>query len=289
MSASGGRRARLTRHEHELGAWSRARRRPDPRLDGLLQRELLGYQHSRLSFGAWLEPPRPELTLMIDLDGTITADGQALPSAWVGGLSDTYTVVGVGDSYGSIDLKLRPLGAYRLLGFPLGELTGRVVSLEDVFGPPGSLLAERLRDLADWDARFDVLEQFLLARLEQGRAVHPTVARAWHRLCESWGRARVQALAVELGCSTRFLQARFAEQVGVGPKTAARMLRFEHVCRQIELDPRRWADVAFEAGYADQPHLNREFQQFAGTTPTDFVARRIPGGGLVGDGCGPAA
>jgi hypothetical protein len=43
---------------------------------------------------------------MIDLDGWITADGSRLPDAWVGGLSDTYTIVGFGETYGSIDLKL---------------------------------------------------------------------------------------------------------------------------------------------------------------------------------------
>jgi hypothetical protein len=40
LASSGERRARLTSHEHELGAWTRARRLPDRRLAGLLDREL---------------------------------------------------------------------------------------------------------------------------------------------------------------------------------------------------------------------------------------------------------
>lgn len=283
MSASGGRHARLTRHEQELGAWSRARRLPDPRLAGLLDRELVGYHHSRAGFGSWLEPPQAQLTLMIDLDGAITADGRALPDAWIGGLSETYTLVGVGERYASIDLKLGPLGAYRLLGFPLRELTGEIVPLGEVFGVDGPLLAERVRELSDWDDRFDVLEAFLLRRLAQGPRIHPLVVRAWQRLCATSGQVRVQELAGELGCSRRYLQARFGEQVGLTPKLAARVLRFESVRRRIELDPPRWAEVAYEAGYADQSHLNRDFRELAGTTPSDFVARRIPGGGVVGD------
>jgi AraC-like DNA-binding protein len=283
LRASGGRHARLTRHEQELGAWLRARRPPDPRLTGLLDRELLGYQHWRAEFSSWLEPPQAQLTLMIDLDGSITADGQALPDAWIGGLADTYTLVGLGDTYGSIDLKLRPLGAYRVLGFPLNELTGQVVSLADVFGAEGPLLAERLRGVPDWDGRFDVVEEFLLGRLAQAPPIHPMVARAWQRLRETSGRVRIEALAAELGCSRRYLQARFAEQIGVSPKLAARLLRFEHVRRHIELDPPRWAEIAYAAGYSDQPHLNRDFRDLAGTTPSDFVARQIPGGGVVGD------
>ena len=51
-------RARVTSYEHELGDWTRARRTPDVGLSGLLlDRELLGYQHSRAQFASWLEPP----------------------------------------------------------------------------------------------------------------------------------------------------------------------------------------------------------------------------------------
>jgi AraC-like DNA-binding protein len=278
------RRARLSASEHELGAWQRARRSPDPRLHDVVARELVGYQHSAVRFDSWLEPPRPELTLMIDLDGWISANGTRLPEAWVGGLGDAPTIVGFGKTYGSIDLKLHPLGAYRLLGFPLSELTGACVSLEDVFGADGVRLTGRLRELVDWDVRFDVLEAFLLARLAVGPEVDPAVAWAWQRLNQTAGRLRIGSLAAELGASRRYLSRRFADQVGLSPKTAARLLRFADVRRRIERTPSHWARIASEAGYADQPHLNREFQQFAGTTPTDFVARLIPGGGVVGDG-----
>ena len=279
-------------YEHELGAESgptRTRRAPDPRLRGVVARQLLGYQHSRADFNAWLEPPRPELTLMIDLEGWISADGRRLPDAWLGGLADGPTIVGVGETYGSIDLKLHPLGAYRLLGLPMSELAGVCVPLSDVFGRAGALLVERLRSLAGWDERFDVLERFLVARLERGPEVDPAVAWAWQRLGATAGRVRIEQLAGEVGASRRYLSGRFDEQVGVSPKTAARLLRFADVRRRIERAPSRWAEIAFDAGYADQSHLNREFQQFAGTTPTDFAARMIPDGGIVGDGIDAAA
>ncbi|MGI8715745.1 MAG: helix-turn-helix domain-containing protein [Solirubrobacteraceae bacterium] len=282
-------RARLTRHEHELGDCTRARRVPDRRLQGVIGRELVGYQHTRAQFQSWLEPPRPELTLMIDLDGDLCADGEPLPAAWVGGLSETYTVVGFGETYGSIDLKLGPVGAYRLIGLPLSELTGACVSLDDVFGAGGAELAERLRELRDWDERFDLLESFLLRRLAAGPSVDPAIAWAWERLATTSGRVRIEALAAELGASRRYLTSRFHRQLGLPPKTVARLLRFADVRRRIELAPSRWAQIAFDAGYADQSHLNREFRELAGTTPSEFLARRIPDGGLIGDGCAPAA
>src|SRR6202012_2571238 len=130
--APGVQHARLQSFEHELGDWTRVRRAPDVRLSGLLlDRELLGYQHSRAQFGSWLEPPRPQLTLMIDLDGALDVDGQALPDAWIGGLDDRPAIVSFRGTYGAIDLKLSPLGAYRLTGIPLCELSGACVALGD--------------------------------------------------------------------------------------------------------------------------------------------------------------
>jgi len=103
------------------------------------------------------------------------------------------------------------------------------------------------------------------------------------RLRASAGRLRIETLAAEVGWSRRHLHARFQEQIGLSPKTAARLMRFEHVCRRLDRHPARWVEIAYDAGYSDQSHLNRDFRDLAGTTPTEFVSRRIPGGGVVGD------
>jgi methylphosphotriester-DNA--protein-cysteine methyltransferase len=84
-----------------------------------------------------------------------------------------------------------------------------------------------------------------------------------------------------LGClsgqAVRRRGARFKQQVGLGPKTAARLIRFDEVLRRLdERRPLDWGLVAVEAGYADQAHLIRDFRQFTGTTPTEFLPRTLP-------------
>lgn len=249
----------------------------------MLHRDLLGFSVQGVGFDTMLEPPRLALTLMVDIDGAIRADGAALPHAWVGGLMDRYTIVELGGAYTSLDLKLTPLGAYTVLGRPLRELAGTVATLEDLFGHDGRELAERMREAPDWDRRFDLVEALLIERARAGPQPSPALVWALARLRASGGRARIGALAAELRCSRRHLHALFVEQVGLAPKTVARLLRFEQLRRALDSDPLRLGDIAHECGYCDQAHLNRDFRELAGTTPTDFVNRLIPGGGVIGD------
>ena len=106
-------RARVLEFEHELGSGARASRATPPALAGALTRQLIGYRHTSAPFQSFLETPRVLVTIMIDLEGS--ANGRPLPTAWIGGLMETYTVVGFSGTYSSIDLKLDPLSNGALL------------------------------------------------------------------------------------------------------------------------------------------------------------------------------
>jgi transcriptional regulator GlxA family with amidase domain len=102
---------------------------------------------------------------------------------------------------------------------------------------------------------------------------------AWRRLRASAGGVTVSALADELGCSRRHLTAGFRDHVGLPPKRVARILRFGRVLGLLERSGGRGlGEIAAACGYADQPHLNRDFRAFAGASPGDWLARRMPGG-----------
>ena len=190
-----------------------------------------------------------------------------------------HTLVGFGATYASIDLKLDPLGAYSLLGMPVSELAGRVRIPDRCVRASGDRAGRPdCASCLDWDERFDVLEAFLLGRLADGPRPDPAVAWAWRRLCETSGRIRVARSPPSSAVAGAISSARFGAQIGLAPKTAARLIRFADVRRRIERDPARWAEIAYAAGYADQSHLIREFRQLAGTTPSDFVARHAGGG-----------
>ena len=75
-----------------------------------------------------------------------------------------------------------------------------------------------------------------------------------------------------MGYSRPHLTPDFREQVGLAPKMVARLRRFHNVCERLQATPTRWADIAAASGYCDQSHLNRDFEQLAGTTPERFLS-----------------
>lgn len=176
-----------------------------------------------------------------------------------------------------IQLSLTPRGARTLLGLPLGQLRGIVAHHDQIPRGLPSWLHERLAATPEWEARFDILEGHLLsvAADDPAYATAPEVVHAWRLLRRTRGGMPVARVAGEVGWSRRHLGARFAAEYGVSPKQAARLMRFEYA-NALARSRLAWADVAHEAGYADQAHLVREWTEFAGRGPTATMGEAFP-------------
>jgi AraC-like DNA-binding protein len=182
-------------------------------------------------------------------------------------------------------LLLEPLGALETMGIrfrpgaagpflPCGvdALGSGEVALRDVFGRGAEVLAERLRDAASDEARVDLAGEFLLVRLATRRhlpEVSGSVREAVRRLLAR-PRVSIAELARTEGWSVRRLERRFLAETGLAPARLRRVIRFQRVFRAMSGPGADWVSVALDCGYADQPHLVREFREFTGSTPEAF-------------------
>ena len=171
-----------------------------------------------------------------------------------------------------VQVDLTPLGARMLLGHPMADLARRAVDLDDLIGAEGRRLVDRLVDAGAWDERVAIVDRFVARRLERARRPAGDVEWAWRRLERSRGRVSVRSLTDEIGCSGRHLAARFRDEVGVGPKLAARILRFEAAAALRAPDGPSIGAIAAGCGYYDQAHLHRDVRAFAGSTPAALRA-----------------
>lgn len=290
-----------------------------------------GYRQRGLPPAAHRGLPSPALTLIFTLDEPLVLLTPAEPrtpaepaaparsfGSLVAGLHTTPALISHQGAQSGVQLALRPLGARALLGLPAGVLASHDLPAEEILGSAGRRLSDRLREAPGWPERFAVLDAELtgLAWSDRriDREVRPEIRRAWSLLRHHSGGVAVSALAAEVGWSTRHLGSRFQAEIGLSPKAAGRVIRFDRARRVLAgwavgqaagrdarsgpgCGPRpslTLADLAAACGYFDQAHLAREFRALAGCTPSGWLAeefRNVQAGSYgydeVLDGPGP--
>ena len=178
----------------------------------------------------------------------------------------------------ALGVAFRPGGAAPFLETPAGEIQDAIVPLGNLWGQAGVELGERLATDATPAARFQRLERALLGRLERARRCHPAVAAALGAFGDGVGAPDVGAVAERVGLSRRRLIQVFRSEVGLPPKLYCRVRRFGAVLQATSgARAVAWAAVAQACGYYDQAHLIRDFREFAGASPTDYLAARGDG------------
>jgi AraC-like DNA-binding protein len=214
--------------------------------------------------------PHPAVTVLFDLgdnplvveDGT----GQRQRARIVAGLAPGgVRALGLAGTMECLQVRLSPLAAHAVLG-ESAQLGGTVAALDDLWGRDAERTQEQLRATASWEDRFAIAEAALARRVDLGRVADPEGAFVWQQMVMSRGRARVERLATEVGWSRKRLWSRFRSQVGLTPKRAAQLVRFDHAAHRLAAGQSA-ASVAADSGYVDQSHLHRDVVAFAGVTP----------------------
>ncbi len=212
--------------------------------------------------------------------GVVSRDDPGGEPAWhgsfVAGLDDACAVIEHEGTMRGVQVDLTPLAARMIFRESMKSLAREVVALEDLLGAEAQLLQERLLESPGWQDRFELIETLLAAKLGAAEPPPPDIDWAWRRLTATRGRLRIAQLAAELGCSRKHLAAQFREYVGLPPKLVARMLRFRHASDLLasHVDG-SLAEVAALCGYYDQAHLDRDFRDFAATSPTAYRAGQV--------------
>jgi len=229
--------------------------------------------------------PSPWMTLIVTLDDPLVVARHPDPAqpggsfdALVGGLHRSPALIVHDGRQSGVQVALHPLAARAVLGLPAGELAAVDVHADAVLGPEVDRVRAQLLAAADWPARFACVEAWLAGRLARGASAAPApeVGRAWVLLRRG---VRVEAVARQVGWSTRHLSGRFRAEVGLPPSTLARVSRFDRTRRALQAAPApgpgALADVAAEHGYADHAHLDRDFRDFAGVPPRRWLAEEF--------------
>ncbi|WP_316042230.1 helix-turn-helix transcriptional regulator [Nocardiopsis sp. CNR-923] len=174
----------------------------------------------------------------------------------------------------ALGVMFRPAGFRPLLGRPLNSIVDGALPWSEIFGggPP---------DHSDPEPLIAWVDGLLAARLPQARHPAEDTADIVERLADDPAVVSVSALAEREGVGVRLLQRRFADHVGLAPKTVIRRYRLYEAAERARTGERPdWGRLAAELGYSDQSHLTREFTSVIGVPPGRYAARspRTPAG-----------
>ncbi|MBP2189224.1 helix-turn-helix domain-containing protein [Nocardia goodfellowii] len=258
--------------------------RPAPGLAGFID-HYIGYRMTGYEPGLHRGLPSRHLTFIVAIGHTIDVVAQTNPRqspadyrCVLSGLQAGPAAIAHDGYQEGVAIALTPLGSRSLFGVPAGELWNTSLEFADLTGPVGEELWERLQGPASWPERFAACDAVLTRLARPDRLVTPELAWAWRALVRSGGTTGIGSLADEIGWSRQHLARRFGTEFGLSPKLAARVTRFERARRMIERTPSfvTIAQVAATCGYYDQAHLNRDFADLAGCSPTTWLAEEIP-------------
>ncbi|TQN32812.1 AraC family transcriptional regulator [Haloactinospora alba] len=254
---------------------------PHPALRNLVRR-YTGYTQHGAPPGVHRGLPSRHVTLVVSftapirvVDGPSPGHAPVTARATVSGLRTRPTLLAREQHQCGVQVELDPPGIRALLGVPAADLAGAAFDVADLPNRWGGDLAERLSLAPSWDGVFAVLDTVFTGSLTPVRTA-PEVLRAWRVLLASGGTVPVAGLAREVSWSRRHLNQRFGREMGVSPKRAARLVRFERCCRLLRAGNRDLARVAAECGYYDQAHLAGDWREFAGCSPTAWLREELP-------------
>lgn len=174
---------------------------------------------------------------------------------------------------GTIIIEFNPLGAYRLFHLSYAGVKNQIVEMADLIGNSAEKLQSQLADAGTTDLKFQLLQNFLIKRLEKS-SPDPIYDFCINRLAGANGLISVAQLEKETGYSTRWLHRKFSEHLGTGPKNFSEIVRFKQFYQLYSTGVKFQSPKArirhFYDFYYDQSHFLRAFKRFTGSTPTDL-------------------
>jgi AraC-like DNA-binding protein len=245
----------------------------------------VGYRLSGFPAGLHRGLPSRHMTFIVSIGPSIDVvtqtDPRQAPASYgcvLGGLQANAAVISHTGYQEGVAINLTPLGSRALFGVPARELWNTSVECADVAGSAGRELWERLQGTTGWGDRFAACDAVLNRIADRELTVCAELRGAWQALVRTGGTHPIGGVAASVGWSRQHLARRFRHEFGFGPKLAARVVRFERARRMLHATPPfvTIAQVAAACGYYDQAHLDRDFAELAGCTPSTWLAEELP-------------
>ena len=195
------------------------------------------------------------------------------PNAMVmGQRTKSYFIEPVGN-VDTIAICFYPHGFANFVNIPLENLVDQETPIQDIFNEiQANELEQSIIHATSTKERIQIIETFLLNKLNEEATIENIVKTTVDSLLITKGNTPINVILKDNLSKRRQLERHFKKQVGISPKQLGKVIRLQATLQMlVSQKSETLTDIAYENEYFDQNHFIKDFKEFVGITPKEFL------------------
>lgn len=170
-------------------------------------------------------------------------------------------------------IRFYPYGFANFIDLPLNELSNKETPLNELFGNENTeRISQEVIQAQTTNERIDIVERFLIERLKDKSTIDNIVKSIIDTMFLTKGSKTLIAMLKNDMTKRRQLERNFTRQIGLSPKQLSKVIRLQATLQMLLNNTKgTLTDLAYENEYYDQAHFIKDFKEFTGITPKDFL------------------
>lgn len=171
-------------------------------------------------------------------------------------------------------VRFYPFGFANFISTSLKELENKETHINQLFEESKAKeLEQKIIQAESNEQRIEIIEIFLLDKLNEKTTIDNIVKSTIDTLFSSKGSTSIGTILKEDISKRRQLERNFLKQVGLSPKQLGKVIRLQTALKMLlNENPENLTQIAYESEYYDQAHFIKDFKEFTGINPKEFLS-----------------
>jgi len=225
--------------------------------------------------------PTGHLFILFELDGiarhtynnkTLKPNG-SFSKVWISGIHKNYLSISAPQDSEMFVIQFKPTGAYPFIHQPIDTLNNLVIDAQKILGNEILEIHDRILMAGSSKRKFKIIEEWLSKRYCEKKCANTELLDVLNKLSKE-PITKYQNAISAYSKTQKHLIVQFKKYFGLTPKSFQRIFRFNEILAQIQgKEQINWSQITYNCGYTDQSHFIKEFKEFSGFNPQEFIAK----------------